>query len=320
MPPKLSVTDMESGTRLDRFVATRVEEISTRTAARLASRGGVLVNGRPAAKGRRLVAGDTVEILEEAIDSASPDFPPAADPEVQPVVLHRDARTLVLEKPPGMHTAPLRGSEKGSLLGGALALVPAMAQVTGYHRREAGLVHRLDRDTSGTCLFALDQDAFERLRTATESDLVVKDYHAIVDGRLMDGPPLLEAEVPAGRARGRQVPVRSVRRKKSRRLEPRRLEDGTRLLRMRVEILDRTARHSLLRVKLTRGYRHQVRAVLAAIGHPVQGDALYGHGGEGELMLHASRIVFPHPDDGRLVRVDSGPARLDGRWERLSGG
>ncbi len=317
MPITLTVTDAEAGTRLDRFLADHVEGLSTRTAARLARAGAVRVNGRRSPKGRALRAGDTLQVDERDIEEHAGDFTPQADPALDVPILHRDARTLVADKPAGMHTAPVRGGDRGTLVSAVLAAAPAVARVKGFHRREAGLVHRLDRDTSGACLFALDQDAFDRLHTATESDLVIKDYHAVVENRLLRGAPVLEAAIPPGRSRGRSVHVESVRRLRSKMLAPRMLEDGTRLVRLRVETVDATSRHSLLRVKISRGFRHQVRSVLAAVGHPIVGDALYGRSARQGLLLHASRIVFPHPDDGTLTRVDSSPDRLEAAWKKL---
>ena len=316
MPITLTVSEAEAGTRLDRFLASRLESLSTRAAARLAQAGAVRVNGRRAPKGRSLRAGDTLELDERDIEAQAGDFPPAAE-DLGISILHRDARTLVADKPAGMHSAPVRGSDTGTLVSAVLAGAPDMARVRGFHRREAGLVHRLDRDTSGACLFALDQDAFDRLHTASASDLVIKDYHAVVENRLLRGAPVLEAAIPASRSRGKRVYVESVRRMKSKVLAPRRLDDGTRLVRLRVEALDVTSRHSLLRVKISRGFRHQVRSVLAAVGHPVVGDGLYGRPARQGLLLHASRIVFPHPDDGRLTRVDSSPGRIEAAWEKL---
>ncbi|MBW2262453.1 MAG: RluA family pseudouridine synthase [Deltaproteobacteria bacterium] len=313
----LTVVEAEAGTRLDRFLANHVDGLSTRAAARLAAAGAVLVNGRRSRKGRALHAGDTLQVDERDIDAHSGDFAPEPDPAMNVPILHRDDRTLVAEKPPGIHTAPVRGRDAGTLVSAVLAAAPEMARIEGFHRREVGLVHRLDRDTSGACLFALDQDAFDRLRTASETDLVVKDYHAVVENRFLRGPPVLEAAIPAARSRGRSVYVESVRRLRSKVLAPRRLEDGTRLVRLHVESVDATSRHSLLRVKISRGFRHQVRSVLAAVGHPIVGDELYGRPSKQGLLLHASRIVFPHPDDGRLTRVNSSPERLEAAWNKL---
>jgi RluA family pseudouridine synthase len=319
VPVLITVGESASGQRLDRFVSGQVDGLSTRDAARLAAAGQVLVNGHRVPKGRRLAAGDRVEIRTEEIASHASDFPASADPVVEVRVLHRDARTLVADKPAGMHTAPLRGSESGTLLGGVIAIAPGAGTVRGHHAREGGLVHRLDRDTSGACLFALDQDAFDRLRTASESDLVVKDYLAIVEGVMDEGSVTLEATIPPGR--GRRVHVRSVVRRRGHGLAPTRSADGTRVVRMRVEAGRKARSITTVRVKLTRGFRHQVRAVLAALGHPIVGDDLYGsHEAAGGLMLHGTRIVFPHPADGRLTRVDSPPERLEACWRLLSGG
>jgi RluA family pseudouridine synthase len=320
MPGPIIVSAGEAGLRLDQLVARRLENVSVRTAARMAGDGCVRVNGRREAKGRRVVEGDRVEIDQDAIRAHAGDFAPRPDGDVEVRILHRDERTLVVDKPSGIHSAPVRGSEEGTLVGGVLARFPDAARVRGHHLREAGLVHRLDRSTSGACLFALDQDAFDRLRTASESDLVVKDYLALVEGPAIDGPPILEAAIEVRRSRGARVHVESVVRKRGKSLAPRQAPPGYRLARMRVDVLGATGSHSLVRVKLTRGFRHQVRSVLAAVGNPVVGDRRYGaRESAAPLMLHASRIVYPHPTDGRLVKVDCPCGRIEERWSALRG-
>ncbi len=307
----IHVTGRLTGTRLDRLLVDRIDGLGTRGAWRLVSAGAVLVNGRHAVKGTRLSEGDEVRVSEGAIDAARSDFVPAAETDPGIRVLHRDERTLVVDKPQGMNTAPIRPEDRDTLVAAVLSLAPRMASVKGWHTREAGLVHRLDKGTSGVCLFAMDQDAFARLRTASESDLVVKDYVAAVHGRVLDGPSTLEATVSLENSRGPRVRITSVRRRKGKNLSPGIASAGQRILKMRLQILERRRHHTLVAVKLTRGFRHQVRSVLEAIGHPVVGDRVYGKTDTWpELLLHASRIVFPHPNDGRLVAVDSPDDRI----------
>lgn len=317
----LRVGSHEGGTRLDRFISSKMDELSTREAARLVTARGARVNGSPAAKGRKLAVGDEILVDVSLLREAQNDFSPVPNPEMSIRVLHADERTLVVDKPVMVHTAPLRPDEVNTVVNGALALAPQMSRVKGFRLREAGLVHRLDGPTSGACLLALDQDAFDRLRTASETDQVMKDYTAVVHGKMLSGPPSLEATVPPSGGRGRRVDVRTVKRIRSRNLSPAKLPDGTRVLRMRMEILETKRDFSHLRLKLSRGFRHQVRAILEAMGHPVVGDSLYGpRPCWPELLLHSSRLVFPHPDDGRLVRVDSPSSRLEDAFLSLSKG
>jgi len=142
----------------------------------------------------------------------------------------------------------------------------------------------------------------------------------VVHGRLDDGKPMLEAVIPPDGGRGPRVRIESVRRRRKKGLEPRMGQDGSRIVRLRVEVVESRRDLSLVRVKITRGFRHQVRAVLAAVGHPIIGDRVYDASAphsEHALLLHASRIVYPHPDDGRLVRVDSDPGRLRRAWDSM---
>jgi 23S rRNA pseudouridine1911/1915/1917 synthase len=307
----IEVRPAEGGIRLDKLLADRIPELSGRSAVRLIEKGAVRIAGKPTRKGAHLAVGDVIEVARDVVTLSTPEFEPEAAPSVAVTVLHRDARTLVVDKPAGMHCAPLRPGDTTTLVNGVASLAPQTTSVKGFHNREGGLVHRIDALTSGVCLFALDQDAFDRLRTASETDLVVKDYLAVVSGRFLDGPPILEAEIPHQGGRGKRVRVKAVRRLRSRVLAPRQSSDGHRLVRMRVDVVKRKATRSLVRVKLTRGFRHQIRAVLEAVGHPVIGDPLYCPGDDHpELLLHSTCIVFPHPDDGHLVKVESPAYRI----------
>lgn len=238
-------------------------------------------------------------------------------PVVEPLVVLEDPDFLVVAKPAGMHTAPLRPDEPGTLLAWVLGRHPEVGRVPGLKPIEPGLLHRLDRDTSGLVLLARTAAAWQALQTAASGGRFVKRYRALVTAaasppqgtrELLMGPvepatavlPLLiESAFRAwgpGRSRVAAVPQAPA--------EGRRLY-STRLLELEPGEggAPPQPRYRAL-VELATGYRHQVRVHLAAIGLPILGDSLYGDPGAseaGRLFLHACGLEFPHPSSGRLV-------------------
>lgn len=272
-------------------------------------------------------------------------------PEDLPEVVLADESFLVLKKPCGMHTSsngaaapPFPG---GTLLEWAGRRYPEIAAVAGRGRGEGGLLHRLDRDTSGLVLFARSEDSFAALAAAAESGAFRKEYALHVSpassGLAGCRPELFR---PEGMAEERwRAALTDARGEASRRVEAlilEALEDGlmidveslfraygskaarvacaapgadlgkkrkewARVL-YRTCILDALsleARGALqLRVRLTRGFRHQIRAHMAWVGLPLLGDGLYGGLSAPRLCLHAAALEFPHPRTGRMVRVE----------------
>jgi len=294
------VTPEEAGTRLDRFLMMKIPGAARRDVMGWIDSGRVRCQGQPARKGVRLPAGCRVELWPPDEHGARTVVP---EPDLDVVVLHQDSWLLALSKPAGVPSNPLRAGERGTVANFLVARYPEM-QGVGYSGLEPGLVHRLDRDTSGVLLAARTAAAFERLRSQFDQRRVVKVYLAVVLGR-----PPAEGTValPIGtRARrGRKVFVyedpgetRNVRS-----LYP--AETSYRVIRA-------AERCSLVRLMMRTGVRHQIRAHMDHLGHPVAGDGLYGPGSERgtalaspppRQLLHASEIRFCHPEDGRVLRI-----------------
>lgn len=276
----LHILENEAGSRLDRVLCARLG-LSRAEAKRLFSGGEVRRNGRRADKGDLVVTGDRIELGSELSDPRA-----RPDPEVALRVLFEDPALVVVDKPSGMPSHPLRPGELGCLANGLVARYPEMAQ-TGYDLRQPGLVNRLDNDTSGLVLAARDAVIFGQLRAQLEQGEIRKTYLALVERPLE--PQLVELPLaPSSRHRAR-VEVSSLGRP------------------ARTEII-RCWRHGelyLVEVESSRAYRHQVRVHLAALGSPIVGDALYG-GGEGpQHYLHASSLGFMHPGTGVELRIRS---------------
>jgi len=253
-------------------------------AERLLADDGVRVDGRSRAKSHKLEGGE--EVVFE------PPPPPAGSLEPQALDLaipFEDEHLLVVEKPAGVVVHPAPGHAEGTLVHGLLAY-----DVEGGDEPDRpGIVHRLDRDTSGLLVVARSAEAHRRLQELVRSRALAREYAALVVGRPRSRRGTIEA--PIGRDR----------------LDPLRHSLDTDTPRDAVthfEVEELLARHALLRVMLETGRTHQIRVHLAAVELPVAGDPLYGRPGELGLerqFLHAGRLAFVHPFTGEPVDVSS---------------
>jgi 23S rRNA pseudouridine1911/1915/1917 synthase len=289
----------QGGVRIDRFLKERLPELSRREIAFWIQEQGVLRNGRPVRKGAILHEGDQVDLRIPFGPSGSGVVP---EPKLPLTVLWEDPLFVALDKAPGMPAHPLHVGEKGTVVNGLIARYPEMEGV-GFSLREPGLLHRLDRDTSGVLLAARRPFAFERLRGEFEQGRVDKIYLAVVQGR---PEPQGEVLFPlASKSRG------------AKRVEVARDPLSARRLRAcaPAETYFRVIRFyrdfAFVRLRMRTGARHQLRAHMAFLGHPVVGDSLYGSGsqtmpestGPARHLLHAAELRFFHPSDGRPIRI-----------------
>lgn len=219
-----------------------------------------------------------------------------------------DGQILAVDKPAGVHSAPLRRGERGTLLGLVIARYPEVAGLPGIKPVEPGLLHRLDRETSGILLVARTADAFYALRAEFAAGRVKKQYTALcacrIDARAGKRLWLESRFEPYGRGRKRVrvlLPEEEAR--------PAAREASPRLYRTEVQVLERQGSWALVQACLLRGFRHQVRAHLAWLGLPIAGDALYGveapPGAPERLYLHASALELRHPASGQVLRLSS---------------
>ncbi len=232
------------------------------------------------------------------------DRAPAPEASLALTVLHEDPEVLVLDKPAGMAPHPLEAGERGTLANAIAARYPECVAASA-DPREAGLVHRLDLETSGCIAAARTAEAYRVLRAAFGEGRVEKRYLALVGGL-----PPAEGEIALPLAsdpkdRRRVWPCGSQ-------AEAERLGAQPALTRYR--LLERAGPFALLEVEIVTGARHQIRAHLAAVGAPVAGDALYGGpevAGLSRQFLHAARLAFDHPAGrGRVQAASPLPADL----------
>jgi 23S rRNA pseudouridine1911/1915/1917 synthase len=270
--------------RLDVEVAKRAG-ISRAAAARLIDEGHVTVDGVARPKSHRVEPGERVEIEEAA---PAPSEAPAASFEV----VFRDEHLLVVDKPAGVVVHPGAGQAEGTL---AQALTGVAA---GGDPERAGIVHRLDKDTSGLMVVARSEEVHARLQAMIRAREVTREYLALVSGRPDADSGTIDAPIGRDRVRRDLVSTRS---------------DRARAAVTHFWVLEALPRTALLRVRLETGRTHQIRAHLMAIGHPVCGDGRYGGGECGHRLgltrqfLHSRALVFRHPVTGEEIACESKP-------------
>jgi 23S rRNA pseudouridine1911/1915/1917 synthase len=289
---RFRVEPERGGARVDQFVAGAVPGLSVAGARRLVAAGAVRVDGHAAKKGARLVAGQTVDLDEAGTAGEIPDARRVhPDPGVPITVLLLDDAFVAVDKPAGVPSHPQAAGETGTMANGLAARFPECATASA-DPREGGLVHRLDTGTSGVLIAARSAATWTSLRAALSQSGCEKTYLAEVVGAPAD---LGESHAPIGRVGRRGARVR--------------VDGGGRNplpAHTTWEAIERRGATTLMRVRLTKGRTHQVRAHLAAAGHPIVGDDLYGDGG-GELRLHAATVRFTHPTGGREILIEAPP-------------
>jgi 23S rRNA pseudouridine1911/1915/1917 synthase len=280
----LAVPAGAAGERLDRFLST-VEDVGSRAAAeRLVAEGRVLVDGAARPKSHRLEGGEQLEVdVPEGCAS------PLEPEDVELRVAYEDEHLLVVDKPAGIVVHPSAGHRGGTLVHGLLA----HAVAGGEEPERPGIVHRLDRDTSGLLVVARSDEAHRRLQALLRRRGIVREYLALVRGRPRSRAGRIEAAI------GRD------------RRDPTKISLDTATPREAVtsfELVEVYPRHALLRVRLETGRTHQIRVHLAAIDLPVSGDPVYGVADDLGLerqFLHAARLAFDHPFTGTPIDVES---------------
>lgn len=293
---RIEVDDGGGGERLDAFVAGRVPELSRSRVAQLIGQQRIRLNGAPARKSERLEPGDVVDVQ---VPDPEPSEVVAED---IPLDIHfEDADLLVVNKPPGLVVHPAPGHRSGTLVNALLHHVDDLSGIGGVKR--PGIVHRLDKDTSGLLIVAKHDRAHRRLSAALKRRDIHRIYLTACWGHLPEDR--LTVEAPVGRSQRNRKRMAVV-------------ESGRRAV-THFERVQRWVAADLLLARLESGRTHQIRVHLAHIGHPVVGDAQYGAGGAKGIsgtghtwarelerrvprqFLHAHRLEFEHPGTGERM-------------------
>ena len=279
------------GLRLDRAVAL-VADVSRATADQFVREGRVRLDDAVVfSRARRVVDGESLSV---DVPEAPVEARPGPDPDVAFDIVFEDAEFVVVCKPPGLVVHPGAGNDRSTLVNGLLARYPEMSSVGDPQR--PGIVHRLDRGTSGLLVAARSERAYRSLTEQMRSRQVERVYSCLAWGRLEAPSGTIDA--PVGRSR--RNPLRMT------------VTDRGRQARTHYEVerrFERPAAASLLACRLETGRTHQIRVHLKAIGHPVVGDGAYG-AGRAEIacprpFLHAALLALVHPVTGQPVRAEA---------------
>ena len=302
------------GERLDAFLAARLDDLSRSRAAQLIEDGHVTVNERVPKKSEKLSAGDIVLVTMPELQQST------VTPEDIPLnIVYQDEDIVVVDKPAGLVVHPAVGHPKGTLVNALLHHIKDLSGIGGVAR--PGIVHRLDRDTSGLIIVAKNDDAHRTLSAALKKRDIRRRYLVAAWGHLTSDKE--EVDAPIGR---------SPHDRKKMAVVPTGRTALTRFVR-----LERWKGADLLKAELQTGRTHQIRVHLLSIGHPVVGDALYSPAGEKGIsgpgqkwawelakrtprqFLHAAELAFRHPRTREVMRFSSElPADLAGAadWAR----
>ena len=295
----------EAGERLDVVLAGHVDRSRTACASMI-KKGLVRVDGRIAKAGRSVAVGQHIDA-----DVPAPVKPSAAPEDIPIRILYEDKDLCVVDKPAGMATHPAPGSTRGTLVNALLAKLGPLPSINGVLR--PGIVHRLDKQTSGLLVVAKSDRAMRGLTNAIAARAVKRGYDAIAWGVPTNRAGTIDAPI----ARDAAVRTRFAVRPRGRRAVTR--------YRVRERFNWGDVKAALLELELETGRTHQIRVHMAAIGHPIVGDPTYGAGrpklGATRQMLHAARLEFDHPVSGKRLAFESKwPDDFDALVERLRRG
>ncbi len=266
----------EPGCRLDKYISLKLPDLSRSRTQKLIEEGQVTVNGKAAKASLKLEQGANILII------IPPAEPSGLEPEDIPLkILYEDDDLLVVDKPAGMTVHPAPGHPGGTLVNAVLAHLPGLQSGESFR---PGIVHRLDKDTSGLLLVAKTPVSHMKLAEQFKNRTISKIYQALVRGQIGSESGVIEADIGRDpRSRQRMAVVSAGR--------PARTE---------YRILRQFKNYTLLEVRPRTGRTHQIRVHLAAIGHPVVGDVLYGNKSEllDRQFLHAFKLGFKLPSNG----------------------
>lgn len=302
------VPDGTPSLRIDRYLADALG-LSRAKVKEAIDRGRVKVDGRRVKKSEPISPGS--EIVAEVSTGAEP---PVPQPELPLTVLLEDPAFVVVDKPAGMPTHPLKEGERGTLGNALVARYPECLEAS-EDVRECGFAHRLDTETSGALVAARNPETYAKLREAFSARQVGKTYLALVGGLIGEQG---EIEVPiAHHPSNRRLMIACALEEDAQRLKAREALS-------RYRLLERVGDYALLEVEIPTGVMHQIRVHLSSVGAPVVGDPLYGGPsieGLDRQFLHAARLEFPHPVTGaRMVAEAPLPPELTSVLERLRSG
>ena len=282
----MRLTADQAGERLDAFLARMGEGLTRSAAQKLIEQGQVLRNGKPGKKNDKLNPGD---IVEYTVPEAKPVDIVATEMPLD--IVYEDEDVLVINKPKGLVVHPAAGHQEDTLVNGLLyAMGDDLSGINGELR--PGIVHRIDKDTSGLLAVAKNDLAHTMLASQLKDHSMARTYDAIVCGNLKEDSGTVDAPIGRHPTDRKKMCV---------------TQHNSKPAITHWEVVTRYKGYTHIRCKLETGRTHQIRVHMAYIGHPILGDTVYGHKkpelGQSSQCLHAGALCFAHPRDGRPILV-----------------
>lgn len=286
-PILLTATNEDEGRRLDAFLSEQIAELTRSAAQRLIARGFVLAEGKAVAKSRKLRAGETLTVLLPEAEEET-----EAQPENIPLdVVYEDDDLIVVNKPAGMVVHPAPGHPDGTLVNALLYHCAGSLSGIGGEKRP-GIVHRIDRDTSGLIAAAKNDFAHQGLAAQLQDHSLARTYECIVTGNLKEDSGTVDAPIGRHPTDRKRMAVTA---------------NHSRHAVTHWEVIARYPGYTHVRCRLETGRTHQIRVHMAYIGHPIWGDTVYGAkkpvAGLTGQCLHAAELTFIHPRSGERITL-----------------
>jgi len=287
----LSIQADEAGIRLDRYLTFVLTGFSRTTIQQLIVGGEVLVNGHTGKSGYTLRIGDEVQLMSLNMLGKATNIMPRSLPLN---IIYEDKDLLVVNKAAGMVVHPAPGHVDDTLVNALIALYPDIQRENSEQR--PGIIHRLDKDTSGLIIVARNAATHSALADQMKRHAIVKHYLALVEGVVALDQGSIDAPIGRNPRHRQQMAITTVR---------------SRAARTHFRVQERFERHTLLLLELETGRTHQIRVHLKAIGHPIVGDPVYGSGSINRGLtlkrqfLHAYQLKFTHPTTGNAVNLEA---------------
>ena len=281
-----TVQNLDGDSRIDKWIFEQNGDMSRSALQNLFKEEKVTVNGKPAVKSYKLKVGDSI-----VIDMPEP-VPLDAEPENIPIeIVYQDEHLLVVNKPKGMVVHPAAGNYNGTLVNALLYHCNGqLSSINGVIR--PGIVHRIDKNTSGLLIVAKNDNAHIKLAEQIKAHTFTREYHAVICGRLKEPVGIIDAPIGRHHTDRKKMCV---------------TDKNSKNARTEYTVLEEYNGYSYVKLKLFTGRTHQIRVHMAYIGHPVFGDDVYGKPSkycDGQC-LHAKKIGFVHPADGEYYEFDS---------------
>lgn len=283
----LVVDEINKGKRLDSYISDSMDKISRSFAQKLIENQKVTINGKTVKASYKVCIGDNVEV----------DVPEAQDTRLKaqdiPVeVVYEDKDIIVVNKPKGMVVHPANGNPDGTLVNAILAMCKDSLSGIGGEIRP-GIVHRLDKDTSGLLIIAKNDEAHVKMSKQIQDRLVTKKYIALIRGVVKDDEATIDMPIARSKVDRKKMAVD---------------KDGKQAV-THFKVIKRYRGYTLLEIKIDTGRTHQIRVHMAKIGYPVVGDMVYSNGknefGVEGQMLHAKSLEFSHPITGKKMHLEA---------------